>query len=271
MSKNTALTAYTPTTPQSAYQMAETLARSGLMPSHIKTPEQAFALMACGAELGLGPLESLRCIYFVKGKLAMSAELMLRLVIAHGVRIEWVETTHEIARLKMTRDDWPPFTSSFSMADAKRAQLSGDNWRKYPAAMLRARATSAGIRAYCPDLLTGVYHEGELGEEVPPDHEMQDVTPEPEPEPPKRWTPEEQRRFFAWLKDVSDEHGGKGIAYEDLKAWLSAHNRPKPSEMTEERRGKLLDYLATEDGRETYETWVGRQMSDEPIDAEVVE
>lgn len=265
MTKN-ALQAYTPDSPQSAYQMAQTLAGSGLLPADIRTPEQAFAIMAAGAELGIGPMTALRSIVMVKGKVTLSAELMLRLCIANGVRHQWLHTDNERAELKLTREGFEPFTSSFSMADAKRAGLGGRGpWQTYPANMLRARAISNAVRAYCPDLLTGVYHEGEL-DDAPrePREPMQDVTP---PDPPKRWEPEEQRRFFALLKEAS---GDKPLSYDDLKAWLDAHNRPKPSEMTEERRGKLLDYLATEDGRMAIEEWLGRQMNDESVVPEMV-
>jgi hypothetical protein len=43
--------------------------------------------------------------------------------------------------------------SSFTMEDAKRAGLGGENWRKYPKAMLFARAVANGYKAHCPDAL----------------------------------------------------------------------------------------------------------------------
>ena len=49
------------------------------------------------------------------------------------------------------------------MADAVTAGLAGgDNWRKHPKAMLRARALSAIARLVYPDLLLGVYDPDEL-------------------------------------------------------------------------------------------------------------
>jgi hypothetical protein len=70
--------------------------------------------------------------------------------------------------------------SSFSLEDAKRAGLAGDNWRKYPRNMLYARAVSNAARWYAPEVLTGVYL---------PDEMEQTETPEPmappsQPEPP---------------------------------------------------------------------------------------
>lgn len=57
-------------------------------------------------------------------------------------------------------------TSMFTMDDAKRAKLSGDNWQKYPQAMLYARALSKGARMFCPDVFGGaVYAEGEIADD----------------------------------------------------------------------------------------------------------
>jgi hypothetical protein len=54
------------------------------------------------------------------------------------------------------------------MDEAKAAQLLGkDVWKKYPAAMLRARAISAMARAMFPDAINGVsYTPEELGSEI---------------------------------------------------------------------------------------------------------
>jgi hypothetical protein len=57
---------------------------------------------------------------------------------------------------------------SFTTADAQRAGLNGDNWRKYPAAMLRARCLSAICRAVFPDLCLGLYDPDELAPEPAP-------------------------------------------------------------------------------------------------------
>jgi hypothetical protein len=45
-------------------------------------------------------------------------------------------------------------TTSYTMEDAKRARLTGgDNWQKYPRAMLFARCISTGYKQHCPDAL----------------------------------------------------------------------------------------------------------------------
>jgi hypothetical protein len=44
-------------------------------------------------------------------------------------------------------------TTEFTLEDARRAQLGGDNWRKWPKAMLFARCISSGYKQHCPDAL----------------------------------------------------------------------------------------------------------------------
>jgi hypothetical protein len=60
-------------------------------------------------------------------------------------------------------------TTTFSMDDARRAGLGGQNWKKYPRAMLFARAISAGYREHCPDALGAapVYVEQHGETEIP--------------------------------------------------------------------------------------------------------
>ena len=61
--------------------------------------------------------------------------------------------------------------TTFTMEDASNAGLRGDNWRKWPKAMLFARAISSGYREHCPDALGSapvyVHEHGES--EIPDD------------------------------------------------------------------------------------------------------
>ena len=141
---------------------AESAARSGLMPQDVKGVDAAFYIMASGIELGLQPMLALRTLRLVKGRISIAAETMLALAIARGVTIEWKQADDGAAILTMTRSGHAPYTSTFTADDAKRAGLGGDNWSKYRPAMLRARAISAGVRAYCPDVVSGLYTPEEV-------------------------------------------------------------------------------------------------------------
>ena len=66
----------------------------------------------------------------------------------------------------MQRPEGEPQSFRFSIEDAKRANLTGMAWTKYPAAMLRARAISAGARAVFPDCIMGCYTPEEMGANI---------------------------------------------------------------------------------------------------------
>jgi hypothetical protein len=150
------------------FRLADALARAeGFVPRHLvgKAPAIA-AVILTGVELGIGPMEAMRGIHVVEGKPTMSAEMMLARARKAGVRTRWAETSDRVARLAvMVPGDAEWQTLSFSMEDAQRAGVAGkDNWRKYPAAMLRARCTSAALRAFCPEVLGASVYESTSGE-----------------------------------------------------------------------------------------------------------
>lgn len=172
-------------------------ARGFIPQAYIGNPGAIAACILTGAELGIAPMQSLRGIHVIEGRPTLSADLMLALAIRAGVRAQWVETTPDVARLRLEREGFEPHQHEFSMADAKRAGLARrQNWGRYPAAMLRARCLSAALRAWCPDVLGGgVYVEGEIEPRAPapvvelvqPDDDDDDAPPvfadvEPEPE-----------------------------------------------------------------------------------------
>ena len=155
-----------------AVRLAQILVASRLLPRSIATPEAAFAVICTGRELGLTAMQSLRSIHIIEGKPTMSADLMVALVKRSAAcrYFRLVESTAERAVYETARRDDPePTRLAFTMAEARDAGVAGkDNWRKFPAAMLRARAASALVRAVYPDVLLGVYDSdsGELDEPV---------------------------------------------------------------------------------------------------------
>jgi hypothetical protein len=154
------------TTLADVLKLAETLAaaRGGFIPDHFKSPAQVAAVILAGRELGVGPMASLRSFYLVNGKLGMDASFVSGRMLAHGIGLEWLSDTDECASVRLTRPGCAPYVSTFSRADAERAGLWGSaTWRKYPRAMLRARAITAGARAYAADAFSGsVYTREEL-------------------------------------------------------------------------------------------------------------
>lgn len=165
--------AFEPADVSQAVKLAQILVASRLLPRAIATPEAAFAVIMSGRELGLTAMQSLRSIHIIEGKPTMSADLMVALVKRSSVcrYFSLVESTADRATYEtQRRDDPSPTRLSFTMAEARDAGVAGkDNWRKFPAAMLRARAASALVRAVYPDVLLGVYDSdsGELEDAAP--------------------------------------------------------------------------------------------------------
>jgi len=152
-------------------RLAETLAaaKGGFIPDHFRTPAQVAAVILAGRELGVGPMASLRSFYLVNGKLGMDASFVSGRMLAHGIGLEWLRDDDECASVRLTRPGCAPYVSTFTRSDAERAGLwNSATWRKYPRAMLRARAITAGARAYAADAFSGsVYTREELSSTQP--------------------------------------------------------------------------------------------------------
>jgi hypothetical protein len=148
--------------------LATTLLQTGFLPEAIKTPGQALAIILTGQELGLGPMQSLRSIHIIKGKPELAADLQLALFHrkdAEGKcglsRWERLDETEAILWLK--HPNGTEHTEHFTLKDAERAGLSGgENYKKWPKAMLRSRAITAGLKSVGFEPTTGVYDEGEI-------------------------------------------------------------------------------------------------------------
>jgi hypothetical protein len=176
----TDLTSYTPAPPvnyASELDGARALMKSGLLPAGIKSPEAAMFVILTGRDLGLSPVQSLRSIHVIQGKIEVAADAQLGLFHRAGGKSQWVTLTNEQATLKLVAP-WliEPHVESFSIADAKQAKLGGDNWAKYPKAMLRSRAITAGLKSIGFDPTAGIYGAGEISgsEAVVVDAEVMD-------------------------------------------------------------------------------------------------
>lgn len=160
--------AFEPRSISEALQLAKLLVQSRLLPKSVGTPEAAFAIIATGRELGMTAMQSLRSIHVIEGKPTLSADLVAALCKSRGDVCKYfmlVTSSATVATYETQRvGDPKPTTMSFTIEDAQRAGLAGkQNWKAYPAAMLRARCITALARAVYPDLAMGIYDEDELG------------------------------------------------------------------------------------------------------------
>ena len=129
------------------------------------SPANILIAMDFGRSMGLSPAESLYRITVINGKPTASAELIAANVrrAGHKLRVKKDEQARK-ATVEIVRADDPDYTFSvtWDMAKAQQAQLSGkENWKKYPMAMLTARAITECARDACPEALYGVVYTGE--------------------------------------------------------------------------------------------------------------
>lgn len=177
--------AFEPRNVDEGFELARLLCMSGFLGKSVTKPEAAFAIIAVGRELGLTAMQSLRSIHIIEGKPTLSADLIAALCKSRPdvcTYFRMVESSEKIARFETLRKGEPePTSMSFSIEDATRAGVTGkDNWRKYPAAMLRARCITALARAVYPDLAMGLYDPDEITDAEPvvtPRYEV--VQPQP--------------------------------------------------------------------------------------------
>lgn len=149
---------------ESLWKLSQRISNTPFVPTALRGKNEA--VLACvlyGAELGLGPMQSLNSIHVIEGRTAMSPELMRAMVARHGHRIDVIENSVTACEVKGIRSDTGSMaTVRWTMEDAKLAGLSGkNNWKTYPRAMLLARATSELCRIVFPDVIAGLSYTPE--------------------------------------------------------------------------------------------------------------
>ena len=165
-------------------EMAKTLARSGLLPQGLNTPEKVCVALQWGHELGLSPMVAVNNVAVINGKPTLSADIMAAVVKRSPEYggIKWTELSEQKAECVITRilpnGEKESITSSFTIQDAMKAGLATkDVWRKYPKRMLKHRCLSYGLKDMFPDLLAGLYTPEEM-ESVSEEQQEQPTTEE---------------------------------------------------------------------------------------------
>jgi len=154
---------------EGTWKLAQRVHQTPFTPKALQgKPESVLACVLYGRELGLGPMQSLNSIHVIEGRASASPELMRALVANAGHRVDVTENTNDVCVLVGTRcDTQATATVRWTLDDAKSANLLGkDNWKKYPRAMLMARATSELCRILFPDVIAGLSYTPEELESI---------------------------------------------------------------------------------------------------------
>jgi len=164
------------------WRLATLMAKSGMMPKGIQTPEAVCVAVQMGLEVGLSPMQAVQNIAVINGRPSVWGDAGLAMVEASGKLEDFKETISDAggvisATCWAKRKGRPtPVERTFSFKDAERAGLtSKDIWRQYPKRMTQMRARWWVIRDLFPDVLKGL----KGAEEVVDYQDYIDVTPEP--------------------------------------------------------------------------------------------
>lgn len=172
-----------------AWRIANAVAKAGMAPKGLETPEKAMVAIMHGMEVGMTPMAALQSIAVVNGRPTIWGDGAIGLVRSSG-KLEWIKETitgtddSMVATCEVKRKGDPePVKATFSVADAKKAGLWGKQgpWQQYPKRMLAMRARAFALRDTFADILRGLGIAEEVGDYQP----MRDVTPSAPPVPPK--------------------------------------------------------------------------------------
>ena len=159
------------------------VAKSGLAPKGVTTPEAICIAIEMGLEVGLPPMAALQNIAVINGRPSIWGDAMLAVCRSTGEVeefAEWYEdngkrlprnpTTYSdstVAVCRVKRRGYEAAETGFSVADAKLAKLWGKDgpWSQYPARMLRFRARSFALRDSFGDALKGLRSAEEVSDD----------------------------------------------------------------------------------------------------------
>lgn len=165
-------------------KLAQHFAQSGYF-KDASDLSKAVVKIVAGEELGLGPMASMSGIHIIEGKPSLSANLLATQVKRHpAYDYRPLEVSDQGARIEFFQHGESIGVSEFTLAEAQQAGIAGkQNFKRYPKAMMFARALSQGVRWFCPDVTAGspAYVPEELGAEVTAEGEPIVVTQAPEP------------------------------------------------------------------------------------------
>ena len=167
-------------------KMAEVFAGSGYFDR--TNIAQATTKLILGRSIGLTEYEAMTQLNIFQGKIHVGTLVMASRVKSSG-KYDYKSVTNDkqstvIFFQKNETGGWSEIgDKTYTMEMAQRAGLaSRDVWKKFPEAMLNARAMSAGIREHCPDVFGGApvysYEHGEAECESPV--KFSQKQPEPE-------------------------------------------------------------------------------------------
>ena len=183
---------------RAAAEIAGHIAETDFVPQQLRgNPAAIAAAILYGDEVGLTPMQALAKVAVIRGRPTLTAEAQRGLVASAGHEIWFDESTVTRAiAAGRRRDSERVARITWTLDDAKRAGIAGgENWRRYPAEMLRARASAALARAMFADVIGGMPAAEEMEDE--PEHANGTAPQVDTGEPAPKRAPARRRRTTA--------------------------------------------------------------------------
>lgn len=191
--------------------LADRIARTGMVPSAFRNkPDEVLAVFLYGQECGLPVMQSLQLIDMIQGRPTLNAQGQRALILGAGHYIKTLsdESTPTVAKVKCRRSNWPEGEFdivSFTIDEARsQGWLSKEAWKKGPADMLVARATTRAARRHFSDVCLGLAYDAD--EITGPDYSapvVEGADGQRELAAPEPLTPDRIQKFLAY----AEEHG----------------------------------------------------------------
>lgn len=211
--------------------IARAFKESGMFPD-LKSEAQAVVKIVAGEEVGFGPMASMQAVQMIQGKPTFSANALAALVKRHpAYNYRTIEHSAQVCRLEFREHGQPCGVSEFTIEDAQRAGIAnGQSWKKYPKAMLFARALSQGVRWYAPDVTAGstAYVPEEIGAE--PAEAPEPIAPIP-------------------ADALYDAAADAGLELVQIHTWLGKHGVDAPDFESPDDAREALEQLDAEGRR----------------------
>lgn len=158
--------------------LANNIATTEFVPTGLRgNTAKVVAAILHGRELGLAPMTALAHTQVINGRPGTSAEVMRALILQAGHDLHIETSTAEKCTIKGRRSGWAEdrwTTVTWTIQDAARAGLTEDRrkdgkvtpsmYKRWPAAMLLARATTTLARMVFADVIHGMRSVEELQE-----------------------------------------------------------------------------------------------------------
>jgi hypothetical protein len=161
------------------FRLASAIAKSGMAPKDMSTPEKLTVAIMTGLELGLPPIFAINKIAVINGRPTLWGDAIPGLLWSRNFKLDETmagDGDNRCATCTVTRPHGETITRTFGVKDAKKAGLWGKSgpWTQYPDRMLSMRARAFAARDGASDVLGGLYLREEI-DDTPA--EPVDITP----------------------------------------------------------------------------------------------